>query len=290
MERSALAAGLDLVGLSGCALLTALAAPPPPPLRPPPLALETPVVSMSPAARPLRAFPAACRETTYIDFYAHGRPQSVLIRTFDAAGRVASEETRVGDVVTQTRTYDYDRAGRLERETVRTNDDVETTVHHYDRAGHDVRLDSTSPGRGHWVTLQTYDASGRLATVRANIKPGAQRRGFGEWYRYDAAGRLVAKQQDNDEDGRPDLEVQYTYDERGLLVERREHWYDHYMVGDHDTFIYDAAGRVDSETDRRGFRWISSYDAAGNLVRKSRYVQTPGSDPFQRIEYDYSCW
>lgn len=291
MQRIAVAVGVDALVIAGCVGLVAMVPRLPASRAPvtgvPVTGIEAPVDE--PAPPPLPApmptkHPGACRELHYFGWNGNsltGAPGEVITRTFDAAGRVAREDTSKHDQLARTETFEYDATGRLARQVVREVEGTgftEITRHHYDRAGHETRIETEDAGGRTWITRQTFDARGRLAHVNDH--------GFGEWYHYDAQGRLAVKQQDNDEDGIANLDVRYSYDGRGLLVERKEAWYDG-TPGDDDTFTYDDAGRLATETDRLGFLWTSHYDAAGNLIEK---VRTLRGQIDQRIRYDYSCW
>jgi len=241
----------------------------------------------------------ACRELLDFKFPTHigadGIPDEVVSRTFDARGRVLTEESHRDDAPDRATTFEYDRGGRLAREVRRLvgGRTVSVTAHRYDRAGREIEIgiDEDVDGRADWLTLKSYDGQGRLATLRENIKAGTHRRGVGTWYHYDAADRLVLAKQDNDGDGTPNLEIAYTYDTRGLLREKHSRWYEPGMTDEVFTYTYDPAGRLATETDRYGFTWVHRYDAAGRLVEKVRQVppNLPDRTPMMRITYDYQC-
>lgn len=286
MQRIAVAVGVDALVLVGCAGLLAMTHRTPAPAAPVAdveAPVDEPAAPLPPAPAP-HEHPGACRELYYFGWNGNtltGAPGEVITRTFDAAGRVAREDTSKHDQLARTETFEYDTAGRLARQVLHQVEGtgfVEITQHHYDRAGHETRIEAADAGGKTWITRQTFDTRGRLAHVNAH--------GFGEWYHYDAAGRLAVKQQDNDEDGIPNLDVRYRYDTRSLLVERTEVWYDG-TPGDDDTFAYDDAGRLVTETERLGFTWTSRYDAAGNILEK---VRTLRDQIEQRVSYDYGCW
>ena len=249
-------------------------------------------------APPPRAGARACRELYDFKFPTHigadGIPDATVRRTFDAKGRVAREESHRDDAPDRTTTFEYDAAGRPLREIERlaSGTIVQITTHRYDRAGRELEIgiDENADGKPDWITFKTYDARGRLATMRENVKAGTHRRGLGHWYTYDATDRLVLEKIDNDGDGAPNLETVFRYDERGLLVEQRSRWYDA-TEGDRFTYAYDGAGRLVEETDRLGFTWVSRYDARGNLVEKTREVPPKLVDrtPMERITYEWGC-
>lgn len=111
--------------------------------------------------------------------------------TYDDAGRLVSEEA--GDV---TRSFEYDPAGRMttavtggtslvfgynSRGLLSTStDSIGTTTYEYDAA---QRLVQHTPSRGPSSTY-TYDAAGRIATVRGSTNLN---------YGYDAVGRLLQR-------------------------------------------------------------------------------------------------
>jgi YD repeat-containing protein len=246
-----------------------------------------------------RAGTHACRELHDFKFPTHtgadGIPDAVISRTFDSAGRPLTEDSHRDDAPDRRKTFDYDGAGRLIREThsLRTGKTISVTTHRYDRAGHEIEIaiDENADGKADWITYKTYDGQGRLATMRENVKAGTARRGVGTWYRYDAKDRLVLMKQDNDGDGSPNLETAHTYNDRGQLVEKHSHWYEPGMAEEVFTYTYDSAGRLLGETDRYGFTWVHHYDSNGRLIDKVREVppKLPDRTPMIRITYDYNC-
>jgi YD repeat-containing protein len=288
MERIAVAVGVDALVVVGCIGLLAMVPHTPSPTVHAPAApatdIDAPADESPPPPAVHHKYPDACQERHYFGWNGNnltGAPGEVITRAFDAAGRVVREDTSKHAQLARTETFEYDTAGRLARQVVHQIEGtgfVEITRHHYDRAGHETRIETEDVGGKTWITRQTFDTRGRLAHVNDH--------GFGEWYHYDAQGRLAVKQQDNDEDGIANLDVRYRYDAHGLLLERTEVWYDA-TQGDDDTFTYDDAGRLVTETDRLGFTWTSSYDAAGNLTEK---VRTLRDQVEQRVVYDYGCW
>jgi YD repeat-containing protein len=242
--------------------------------------------------------PGACRELLDFRFPTHigadGVPDEIVLRSYDSAGRLTSEESQRDDAPRRTQTFEYDGAGRLVREVrVSSGKTVSVTTHRYDRAGRELEIgiDENVDGVPDWITFKTYDGAGRLATMRENVKAGTHRHGLGHWYRYDANDRLVLEKIDNDGDGAPNLETGYTYDARGLLVDERSRWYDG-NDGDHFTYEYDDARRLVAKTDRLGFTWVHRYDNAGNLIEKTQEPPAKLADrtPMIRITYDYGCW
>jgi YD repeat-containing protein len=246
-------------------------------------------------------YPGACRDLLDFRFPTHvgadGIPDEIVTRTFDAHGRVVTEDSVRDDAPYRMWTYIYNSAGLLE-EKVGTDDKSyvnSITRYRYDHANREIEeeVDENVDGRPDWLTLKTYDARGRLATLRENVKAGTHQRGFGNWYTYDGHDRLVLQKQDNDGDGVPNLEIRFSYDDRGLLLEKHSHWYEKDgPVDEVFTYGYDVAGRLTSETDQNGFAWISRYDEAGNLVEKVHELPARLLDrtPLVRITYDYSCW
>jgi YD repeat-containing protein len=252
------------------------------------------------ALAPLAKYPGACTEAYDFRFPSHvgadGIADEIVTKTYDADGRLATLLSQRADAPDRTWTYRYDAGGRLVEEARSAYGRIGTiTTHRYDSAGREIEIaiDEDVDGRADWLTIKTYDRKGRLATMRENVNAHRRRRGFGNWYRY-AGDRLVLQQQDNDGNGVPNLELRFTYDDDGRLVKKHSHWYElDGPIGDVFTYTYDDHGRLATETDRYGFTWIHRYDAAGNLVDKTREMPPQVVDrsfPDMRVSYDYSCW
>jgi YD repeat-containing protein len=249
---------------------------------------------------PLAHYPGPCTEAFDFRFPTHvgadGVPDEIITKTYDAHGRLATLLSQRADAPDRIWANRYDAAGRLVEEARSAYGRIGTiTAHRYDRAGREIEIaiDEDADGRDDWLTIKTYDRAGRLATMRENINAHRPRRGFGNWYEYDG-DRLVLLKQDNDHDGVPNLETRYTYDDHGRLASKQSRWYEKDgPIGDLFTFTYDAYGQLATETDRYGFTWFHRYDAAGNLVEKTREFPQQVVDrsfPDLRITYDYSCW
>jgi YD repeat-containing protein len=262
------------------------------------LVTSTARADLSTLSQPSAQPAAACRELHDFRFPTHmgadGVPDAIIVRTFDAEGRVASEDWQRDDAPHRTATFHYNKAGKLDREVLHLDDGktVEVKTHRYDRSGREIEIgiDENSDGKADWLTIMTYDSRGRLATMRENVKAGTHRHGIGHWYHYDANDRLTLETVDNDEDGIANFETVYRYDERGLLVEKRSRWYDG-TTGDAFTYEYDNARRLIVETDNLGFTWVHHYDDSGHLIEKVRELpkQVPDRTPIMRITYDYHC-
>jgi YD repeat-containing protein len=248
---------------------------------------------------PLAKYPGACTEALDFRFPTHvgadGIPDEIITKTYDAHGRLATLVSQRADAPDRMWTYRYNPSGKLVEETRRAYGRIgSVTTHHYDSEGREIEIaiDEDADGRDDWLTIKAYDREGRLATMRENINAHRPRRGFGNWYDYDG-DRLVRQQQDNDHDGTPNLQIRYTYDDDGRLVNKRTRWYDEDTIGDEDTYAYDDDSRLATETNRYGFTWVYRYDEAGNLVEKTRELPPKVLDrsfPDMRITYDYSCW
>jgi YD repeat-containing protein len=248
---------------------------------------------------PLAKYPGACTEAYDFRFPTHigadGTPDEIVTKTYDAHGRLATSLSQRADAPDRMWMYRYDQAGRLVEVVRRAYGRiVGITTHRYDRAGREVEIaiDEDVDGRADWLTIKTYDRAGRLATMRENVNAHRPRKGFGNWYFYDG-DRLVRHEQDNDHDGVPNLEILHAYDEHGRLARKQTRWYDEAAIGDVFTYTYDEHGRLATETDRYGFAWTHRYDAAGNLIEKTRELPPQVLDrsfPAMRVTYDYSCW
>ena len=137
-------------------------------------------------------------------------------------------------------------------------------------------VDGALPGNEDRIAY-TYDANGRLATIRHPL-------GAVESFRYDDLGRLVSH---TPLDGVP---VAFEYDAAGRLASigrggirstlsfdslgRIELMTD--PTGERFTFGYDAASRLTSLTDRSGVRILLDLDGEGRIVRR-RLLNPDGS-------------
>ena len=218
-------------------------------------------------------------------------PGETVTSTYDALGRRTSMTDRLG-----TSTWAYDWAGRVTSETDARG---HTHTHGYDAVGNEV---STGYSDGRTVTREfdgrglvssqtdltgtsryTYDATGLVVGIQ---RPSGVITGFER----DAAGRVTSIRHAGKDDHptwpsphvkeppsswwsqwwhRPasssELSIAYTYDARGLVVER-----DFRSAGGNyvTTYTHDALGRLTgsaSPVDVVSYEW----DAASNLVSES---------------------
>jgi RHS repeat-associated protein len=214
------------------------------------------------------------------------------ITTYDAAGRVESEQSPTGMVTRYARdgngnpttvTVDYG-AGRLNLETHyeydglsrawRTTDALgRTTTRSWDTRGRLVQViagaSATEPGI---VTAYTYDDLDQLLSVTVDPTDPATPRveeNLVTSYAYDGAGRRIAVTNPRN------YTTEFEYDAAGRMTEIRD------AVGGAVAFSYNAAGEITQLTNPRSLTTTFTYDGLGNL--------TSQTDPLNRTwswEYD----
>lgn len=147
-----------------------------------------------------------------------------------------------------------------------------------------------SDGKESETTVYTYDDHGRcISYVRTNAEGAVTYRRENE---YDAKGNMVRYLAYNGNDEICDR-VDYQYDKRGNLI--KETYYSYYE-GEHVSYWieyeYDKNGNRTHESSynadgKRTYEVIQQYDKKGNLVSKSRYTDSYGPFPYQKVEYEY---
>jgi YD repeat-containing protein len=244
-----------------------------------------------------RHHPAACLETTRVyppQYVAtHADSGSYVRRVFGAHDQPIAEFRGSFDGPQTTVAFHYDAAGRLDRETDSAYNAEILTVRtfRYDETGN--RIEETIEGRGDrpsWLEHWEYDQHGRLVAATENIDPKSHKPKQTRQLEYDAQGRLelerVARNGDN-------IRIQYRYDERGLLIEKRSHWLEDSDRKDEViTYRYDDRKRLLSETQDQTI-CSYNYDAADNLQSKECTVADPlggKSTVLYRVDYGYDCW
>ncbi len=172
--------------------------------------------------------------------------------TYDSDGRLLEERFWDPDTglfsppaITIVSWYSYDASGRLETENVNvTEGPLRQYVYAYDARGRlvttsvDFGLDGSIDGEFSYL----YDANGRVEEETHGDRVS---------YSYDAGGRIAERQEDRYRDGAwvPVLRYSYTYDADGR-VETMTYSYlpsgGDWTYGLRDTYAYDASGRLET--------------------------------------------
>jgi RHS repeat-associated protein len=210
--------------------------------------------------------------------------------TYDSQGDIATEHFADGS----TYSYTYDDRGNL---LTATNGSDTITFQYQDSKHPDLVTEIDYPNN---LSLKfTYNAAGeRLQSV--------DQTGYTLNYTYDAQGRLEEL-----DDGDGHSVVRYTYDKADELIQkdmgngtRTTYAYngvgevvsisnlqpDHVTVSSFDTYTYDTAGNVLTDTNRDG-QWCYTYDAAGQLTGANFALNSSNPDklPSQNLQYNYDA-
>jgi RHS repeat-associated protein len=180
---------------------------------------------------------------------------------YDEAGRV-SEESQSGGGSTR---YEYTAHGEIK---AIHKDGQPSEYYAYDSAGRPVTY-SNEAGR---VIFRSYDVLGRIQEIRDGTQGVLQRytydandnltsltdpNGHVVYYRYDAAGQLLA--QSNPDDPETDS-VTYEYTAAGQLRRRTN------ANGTWTELFYDGSGQVTQRLETATAPWGMQYDGMGNLI------------------------
>ncbi|MGE4182848.1 MAG: Ig-like domain-containing protein, partial [Limisphaerales bacterium] len=208
---------------------------------------------------------------------------------------------RIGNQVSSTdprgfvTTYTYDnlnRVIRIEEPSTSVNGAPRVTTFRYDAAGN--RLEMTDPRGEYYTTRYAYDAMDHV--IREERPQGSASDPLPPAVfvsRYDAAGNLVSIT-----DPRGDAYVtRYTYDRQGRIVaiERPQLSPISNPGPAVESFTFDAAGKLLTQTDARGADFTKSYsydargriasvtDAAGNITT---YAYDEAGNLLRRVDSD----
>ncbi|WP_374428136.1 LysM peptidoglycan-binding domain-containing protein [Ideonella dechloratans] len=203
------------------------------------------------------------------------------VRAYDVGDRLVASTDALG----VRTTYTYDAANRMLTRTVDPTDATDTdaelnlqtkwefdakgqavkvtdsrgivTEYTFDLLGNTVKQVVDSAGLK-LTTDWTYDVEGRVLTVvdpkRVTTK-----------YTYDIVGRRTKEQQDS---GGLNLTKSYTYDAAGNVLTSTD------ARNKVTRYRYDDAGRLTYTVDAEGSVSLNEYDAKGQLVKQTRYVDT----------------
>lgn len=221
--------------------------------------------------------------------------------TYDAAGRVLTEEDANGNITTNSyylngllkektypddikESYDYDFTGKVE--TVKT-----------DRGGNVTRLYNNVFGKPYKIVYPDNSVESFEYGFNGMLLTSTDKAGVSKQYKYDAAGNLISRMEPYKTDG----DYSYyrleesTYDETGNVLTKES--FDckkaigssadptKVSAGDLTTFAYDKASRIIKVTGPLQKAVISEYDAKGNLVLVKERVYGDYYD-VKRYSYD----
>lgn len=249
------------------------------------------IVAESPSSSPLMDPRGPCRLRHY------GGRDGLLVRVEehlrDGRGRAVETVVRSGlrpaEVLERTRRT-FDRAGRLATETTRRwlseqrRWDKEVVRYRRDAAGREVAEERRASKGPVAILRHEYDAQGRRT---ATIALAGDRPLVRTDYRYDEQDRL-AEEVYGPIAGPPSWTVKYTYDAAGRLLAQS-----HPTAGT-TTFERDAAGRVTSERTiapdgRRVQEVRRRYDTEGREIERTVIAAVVGGEETRRIVFEYTC-
>lgn len=147
-----------------------------------------------------------------------------------------------------------------------------------------------SDGKDNETTVYNYDDNGRCTSyVRTNAEGAVTYR---REHEYDAKGNMVRYLAYNLNDELCD-KMEYEYDSKNNLTKETSYGY---YEGEHFAhwieYEYDKKGNRTHESSynadgKRTYEVIQQYDKKGNLISKSRFTDSYGPFPYQKIEYEY---
>lgn len=221
--------------------------------------------------------------------YTQGDYRTELVQTFNAQGKLLTEDYSNTDGYTYRDTHAYDEQGRR-IETVNTNSEGKNnkTVFVYDEAGRMIQEDLYKSGALKRRVTRTYDEKGLLlkevtnastedSTVtftydeKGNLLKEYQKTGKKSWikntYTYNEANQPLSHVYEGYKQTKSTEE--YTYNDQGLLSGTKLTCGKSVYTEAH---TYDAAGRLTetvavSGKDTTRTAWV--YDAAGNLLKQT---------------------
>lgn len=152
-------------------------------------------------------------------FSANGEAEVTSDMTYDADGRLLHEVTvnSSGELMSEC-DYTYDSEGYLLEEVQKLHyyDSVYRNVYTYNEAHTQYVITSYENDALWGSTEETYDADGNLLSSRTYRADGSFYNGVD--CAYDQKGRLTVEWISHGGDMQSSYDVQYTYDENGLLI------------------------------------------------------------------------
>jgi YD repeat-containing protein len=213
---------------------------------------------------------------------AMGRERSITTAKGASSAAIEYDYSPMGDKTSatdargKTTIYTYDKRGFL---THITDPEGGVTHYEYDRAGR--KIAEVSPKN--YVTGQTINAMTRTTYAydkmdRPTGTARVSKNAAGAWVTveigssdYDAAGNL--KKSADKVEKLNNVYTIYDYDKAGRLTETklpRERNNLNQIVYDESARVWDAAGRIISETDFNGHQTIYTYDDDGNVLSSTK--------------------
>ena len=208
-----------------------------------------------------REYDALNRVTKYTD--VHG---NTVLYEYDACGNLAKMTYPTGDIAT----YTYDGNHNMTKSAM---SDGFASTFEYNPQNQITKI--TNPDGG--TVTKTYDGAGRLQTLNDRDKNGKLLAAY--VYTYDALSRITSEL-----DPVHAVEYRMTYDDLGRLTKRTEYDTKDQSVLNEETFTYDTAGNItsDSTTGEAG----NSYEyGANNSITSVNGVQLETDECGNTLHY-----
>ena len=150
------------------------------------------------------SYDAAGRCTKFRRTQSHEAENSTVLYTYDAAGRLLSEDVQAATGSSRTQTYSYDEQGRLSEHKTRLTDDTSVRTYTYDEQGRVIA--ETVTGYGACSFTYSYGEnglrSGRIYTFGDTV--------YTQTLTYDEYRCLTEFSSKNDQGGSSKITVTYT--------------------------------------------------------------------------------
>ncbi|MGQ0824615.1 MAG: glycine-rich protein [Actinomycetota bacterium] len=196
------------------------------------------------------------------------QPGVTITRTFDELGRMNQEAGSGSGVVSATNTFGYDRAGRLKSFS---HPDGTVSVTNDDRG---LLTATTAPGTSTVASSFVYDPAGRM-TSRTDAAGTSS-------FTYDPRGLL-----DVATDGVTGSTANFDWNTAGQVAKVT---YATTPGATERNYVFDAFGRLDTDTLKRGSTILTStdygYDNAGNLTSQAIVAAANPAAGAHAYEYD----